>query len=81
MESDHVIEPKRKKHRFAASPLPPEVSAGERTALIDAYKTGLILAWKRDVARGYCLSLFGQQDQYVAVDQLMRYLEQLKRSK
>lgn len=73
-----MIEPKRKKDRLAAPPPPPEVSEGERTALTDAYKTGLILAWKRDAERGYCLSLCGRQDEYVAVSQLTVFLRELK---
>jgi len=77
MESDHIGERKRKKDRTPAVVLPPEISGDERTALAAAYKTGLILAWKRDAARGYCLSLAGRQDEYVAADQLTGYLKKL----
>lgn len=73
-----MTEPKRKKDRLPAPPPPPEISGDERTALTDAYKAGLILAWKRDAERGYCLSRGGRQDEYVAVNQLTGYLKKLK---
>ena len=66
------------KRPAAAVPLPPEVSADDRTVLTAAYKAGLILAWKRDSERGYCLRLAGRLDEYVEVNQLTKYLEKLK---
>jgi hypothetical protein len=58
--------------------LPPEVSGDDRTVLTAAYKAGLILAWKRDTQRGYCLTLAGRPDEYVEVDGLTKYLDRLK---
>ena len=46
--------------------------------LTGAYKAGLILAWKRDTERGYCLTLAGRSDEYVDVDKLAIYLAKLK---
>jgi hypothetical protein len=69
---------KRKKDQLAAAVAPPEVAEDDRIVLIDAYKTGLILAWKRDAERGYCLTLADRADAYVSVDQLTKYVEALK---
>ena len=61
-----------------AAVTPPEVSGDDRGSLTDAYKSGLILSWKRDIERGYCLSLPGRPEEHVPVDQLRRYLAQLR---
>jgi hypothetical protein len=55
----------------------PDVSADDRTALTGAYKAGLIVAWKREAVLGYRLTLAGQQDEYVEVEQLTTYLKKL----
>ena len=68
----------RKKDQAPAVVVPPEVSGDDRTVLTNAYQTGLILSWKRDIARGYCLSLPGRPDEYVDVNQLAKYVEKLK---
>ena len=60
------------------SPTPGEVSGDDRLVLTGAYKAGLILAWKRDTERGYCLTLAGRADEYVDVDKLGHYLAKLK---
>jgi hypothetical protein len=56
----------------------PEVSGDDRAVLASAYKAGLILAWKRDVERGYRLTLTGRRDEYIEVAKLTGYLEKLK---
>jgi hypothetical protein len=67
--------------RKKASPVvpapPPAVTGEDRIALIDAYRAGLILSWRRDVERGYCLTVPGRGDAYVEADQLAKYLRQL----
>jgi len=55
-----------------------ETSEADRTALIRAYKAGLILAWKHDIEHGYRLTLEGRADEYVQADQLTKYLESLR---
>jgi hypothetical protein len=57
----------------------PEITAGDRTLLTDAFKTGLIVAWRLDPARGYRLTLNDQQDRYVEIAQLSSYLDGLRR--
>ncbi len=64
------MSPKRKKDAAPAAPPPGEVSGDDRLVLTGAYKAGLILAWKRDTERGYCLTLAGKSDEYVDVDKL-----------
>ena len=46
--------------------------------LTGAYKAGLIVAWKRDVERGFRLSFAGRADEYVEVHKLTSFLERLK---
>jgi len=60
--------------------VPSEVSGDDRTALTNAFKAGLIQAWKRDVEHGYCLTVTGRPDAYVEVDRLKKYLDNLKAS-
>jgi hypothetical protein len=62
----------------APEPVSSVVSGADRTALTDAYKAGLIVAWSRDIARGYRLALAGRPDEYVDVDQLTKYLAKLR---
>jgi hypothetical protein len=64
----------------AAAPPPGEVTASDRDILIGAYKSGLIKGWKRDNEQGYRLTLSDQRDNYVAVAELPRYLEGLRKS-
>jgi hypothetical protein len=70
--------PKRKKDSAPAAPPAGEVSGDDRLVLTGAYKSGLIVAWKRDTERGYCLTLAGRSDEYVDVDKLAHYLAKLK---
>ena len=60
-----------------AVPNPIECSTTDRALLIDAYKAGLIVAWKRDAERGYRLTFRDRPDEYVEVAKLTRYLEKL----
>jgi hypothetical protein len=46
--------------------------------LTRAYKAGLIMAWKRDVDRGYRLTLAGRGEEYIEVAKLTDYLAKLK---
>src|SRR5438046_4585519 len=59
-----------KKEATPAAVPPAGISGEDRTRLADAYKAGLILGWKRDVERGYCLTVVGRADEYVELDQL-----------
>jgi hypothetical protein len=72
------MRPTRAKNSAAAAPALPEVSGNDRAVLASAYKAGLILAWKRDVERGYRLSLAGRTDEYIEVAKLTGYLEKLR---
>ena len=71
---------KRKKDVLAAPPPVLEVSGADLIALTGAYKAGLILAWKLDGPRGYCLSRLGRADEYVDVDKLSSFLDKAQRS-
>jgi hypothetical protein len=66
-----------KKMVLPAAPGPIECSPSDRAVLIDAYKAGRIMAWKRDAERGYRLSFAHRPDEYVEVAKLPRYLEKL----
>lgn len=68
----------RTKRPAPAAPLAPEVSGEDRAVLASAYKAGLILAWKRDIERGYRLTLAGPREEYIEVAKLTRYLDKLK---
>jgi hypothetical protein len=46
--------------------------------LAGAYRAGLILAWKRDVERGYRLTLAGPREEYIEVAKLSGYVEKLR---
>jgi len=54
-----------------------EASREDVVVLAAAYQAGLIQAWKRDPARGYCLTRVGRADEYVDVDKLTGYLKKL----
>jgi hypothetical protein len=56
-----------------------ETSQGERDVLTHAYKTGLIMGWKRDIERGYRLTLGDRRDEYVESAKLTSYLERLSK--
>lgn len=68
----------RAKKSAPATPALPEVSGTDRAVLASAYQAGLILAWKRDVDRGYRLTLAGSKEEYIEVAKLTGYLEKLK---
>jgi hypothetical protein len=67
----------RRKPTLPAAAVPPDISDTDRSALTHAYKAGLILAWRRDLERGYCLTVPGQGDASVDVGQLTKYLQRL----
>jgi hypothetical protein len=71
---------KRTKDKLPAAPPAVECSTSDRAALIDAYKAGLIAAWKRDAERGYRLTFADRPDEYVEVAKLARYLEKLNKA-
>lgn len=71
------MKPKRTKAAVPGPPAPVECSTSDRAVLADAYKAGLIMAWKRDAERGYRLTFPGRADEYVEVAKLTRYLEKL----
>jgi hypothetical protein len=73
-----VTRPKGKKPPLPTAVPPPEVSGDDRALLIDAYKTGLIISWRLDVERGYCLTRGGRPDEYVEVGRLPKFLEGLR---
>lgn len=58
--------------------VPVEVSNNDRAVLAGAYKAGLIVSWKFDIERGYRLARPGRPDEYVALPNLVSYLEKLK---
>jgi hypothetical protein len=58
-------------------PAPVECSVSDRALLTDAYKAGLIVAWKRDAERGYRLTFANRPEEYVELARLGRYLEKL----
>jgi hypothetical protein len=72
------VKAKGKKVQLPAVALPVEVSDGDRTMLTAAYKGGLILGWKRDTERGYCMTVAGRLDEYVELGQLAKYLDRLR---
>jgi hypothetical protein len=68
---------KRTKVVTPPAPAPVDTPAMDREALIAAYKTGLITAWKHDGERGYRLTMSGRQDEYVEAAKLAKYLGRL----
>ena len=71
------MKPKRVK-AVVAPPPPGEVIASDREALTEAYRGGLITAWKRDDQRGYRLTLSDSREEYVDVAKLTAYLEAVR---
>jgi hypothetical protein len=69
---------RRAKQVVAPAPTPAEVPSGDRAVLTDAYKAGLIVSWKLDTDRGYCLTRRGRPDEYIEVGSLTSYLAKLK---
>jgi hypothetical protein len=71
---------KRRKTAPAPPPPPVECSPSDRAILTDAYKAGLIVAWKHDAERGYRLTFADRREEYVEVAKLTRHLEKLTRA-
>jgi hypothetical protein len=69
---------KAKHSRSTVSPLLPEILAPDRTLLTEAYKAGLILAWKHDPERGVRVTAANRPDEYVEIANLSRYLAKLR---
>ena len=63
------------------TPPPGEVSEGDREVLTQAFKSGLIVGWKRDNERGYRLTLGDRQDAFVELTKLTGYLDVLRKGK
>ena len=76
-EGEQNLRAKRTKVAVPGLPDPLECLSSDRAALTDAYKAGLIVAWKRDAERGYRLTFGDRRDEYVEVTKLTRYLERL----
>lgn len=57
-----------------------EVTSADQAALTGAYKSGLIVGWRRDSQRGYRLTLGNRRDDYVEVAKLTSYLEKLRKN-
>ena len=60
-----------------SAPVPSEIAASDRDALIAAYQAGVITSWKRDAERGYRVSIAGRPDDHVDVSHLIKYLAKL----
>lgn len=71
---------KRTKDAIPASPPVAEISGSDRDALTSAYKNGLIVGWRRDIERGYRLTLGDRRDEYVEITKLTSYLERLRKA-
>ncbi len=67
------------KKTSAKAPPPSEMSSHHKDLLANAYKSGLILGWKKDGAHRYRLRLANQRDQSVEVAMLTTYLEGLRK--
>ena len=76
-KGEQKLRAKRKKDVAPALPDPVECSTTDRALLTNAYKAGLIVAWKRDPERGYRLTFGDRREEYVEVTKLPRYLEKL----
>ena len=70
---------KRTKDAIPTAPPPAEASGPDRELLTDAYKAGLIVAWRHDRERGYRLTLGNRRDEYVEMAKLSSYLERLRK--
>jgi hypothetical protein len=56
------------------------ITDSDRAMLVEAYKTGLITAWKHDGERSYRLTLRDRRDENVDVAKLTSYIEGLRRN-
>jgi hypothetical protein len=70
---------KRTKNATPASPPLADMSGHDRELLTDAYKTGLIVSWKRDGDRACRLTLGKGLDEYVEMTNLPSYLQMLRK--
>jgi hypothetical protein len=68
---------KRTKVVVPQAPAPVDMPPTDREALIAAYQAGLITAWKHEGERGYRLTIFGRQDEYVEAAKLAKHLARL----
>ena len=69
---------KSKNSRSTAPPPLLEILAPDRNLLTEAYKAGLILAWKHDRERGIRVTAANRPDEYVEIANLSRYLQKLR---
>jgi hypothetical protein len=69
---------KRTKEAVPSAPVPSEITASDREALIAAYQAGVIASWKRDAERGYRVSITGRPDDFVEDSKLIKYLAKLR---
>jgi hypothetical protein len=69
---------KAKHSRGTLPTTPPEILAPDRNLLTEAYKAGLILAWKHDRERGVRVTVANRPDEYVEISHLTKYLEKLR---
>jgi hypothetical protein len=69
---------KSKNSRSTAPPPLPEILAPDRNLLTEAYKAGLILAWKHDRERGVRVTAANRPDEYVEIANLSKYLQKLR---
>ena len=74
------MKPKRTKDALPAVPPLAEMLGSDRDALTHAYKSGLIVGWRRDTERGYRLTLGDRRDEYVEIAKLTSYLERLRKA-
>src|SRR5262245_14574991 len=65
------------KEAIRSAPAFAEIAASDRDALVAAYQAGVITSWKRDIERGYRVSIAGRPDGYVDVSHLIKYLTTL----
>jgi hypothetical protein len=70
---------RRTKNTTPAPPPLPDMSGQDRDLLTNAYKTGLIVSWKRDGDRGCRLTLGQGLDEYVEMTNLPGYLQTLRK--
>ena len=72
------MKPRRTKNAPLAPPPLADMSGQDRDLLTAAYKTGLIVSWKRDGDHGCRLTLGQGQDEYVEMTNLPGYLQKLR---
>jgi hypothetical protein len=73
------MKPRRTKNTTPAPPPLADMSGHDRDLLTDAYKTGLIVSWKRDGDRACRLTLGQGKDEYVEMTNLPVYLQTLRK--